>query len=109
MNVKTAMTIFAAFLTLTLVACNKNNQKSEAPGEISYSEKERALEKEAEAAIRKILKDPDSAQFKDFMCIDIVAESFECTVMVNAKNGFGGYVGFEKYYYNQPRRQAEKL
>ena len=102
MNTKTAMAILAASLSLTLVACDNNNQKSEATGG-------KALEREAEAAIRGILKDPDSAQFKDFSCMDIKEGNFECTVMVNAKNSFGGYNGFETYYYNQPRRQAEKL
>lgn len=107
MNTKTAMAILAASLSLTLVACDNNNQKSEATG--GEALKREALEREAAAAIRGILKDPDSAQFKDFLCVDINKGNFECTVMVNAKNGFGGYNGFEKYYYNQPRRQAEKL
>jgi hypothetical protein len=46
----------------------------------------------AENAVKQLLKDPDSAQFRN-------VKEFTGPVCgeVNSKNGFGGYVGFSKF------------
>lgn len=44
----------------------------------------------AEEAVRKVLKDPDSAKFGDFY---YNAELKRACLTVNAKNGMGGYTG----------------
>lgn len=50
----------------------------------------------ARAKVLRLLNDPDSAQFRD------VRRADETTVCgeVNAKNGFGGYVGFTPFIGN---------
>jgi hypothetical protein len=50
----------------------------------------------AEDAVRLLLKDPDSAQFRDVRACPGDADSF--TGEVNSKNSFGGYVGFVQFY-----------
>lgn len=50
----------------------------------------------AQDALKAQLRDPDSAQFKDvvaFRASDLV----RVCGMVNARNGFGGYVGFQRF------------
>lgn len=42
----------------------------------------------SEVAVKSLLKDPDSAEFKD--------QNYNCGY-VNSKNSFGGYVGFKRY------------
>ena len=52
---------------------------------------------EAEDAVRRLMKDPDSTQFRD-----VVRCSADATVSAgefNAKNLYGAYVGFESFYY----------
>jgi hypothetical protein len=85
--------VIVAFLSMTLVACNK--QTAEQPAISAPISASDAMESKAKAAILAALKDPDSAQFKDLFCLD-----YECTAMVNAKNSMGGYTGFTKMYYN---------
>jgi hypothetical protein len=81
---------------MTLVGCNKQNAEHLA------SRADAAIQSDAKTAILAALKDPDSAQFKDFLCM-----GYECTVMVNAKNSMGGYTGFTKMYYNQRTGKVE--
>lgn len=53
-----------------------------------------------EAVVRK-LRDPSSAQFQN------VTELATCVEgQVNAKNAYGGYTGFEKFYYDAIVREA---
>jgi hypothetical protein len=57
----------------------------------------------AERAVRRELKDPDSAQFKDVRAN--YTEEF-CVVAcgrVNAKNEFGGYTGFQRFVLGDGR------
>lgn len=49
----------------------------------------------AETAMRNTLKDPDSAQFKDF---ERCGNGAVVKGSVNAKNSFGAYTGFEDFY-----------
>jgi hypothetical protein len=57
----------------------------------------------AMSAVMSKLKDPMSAQFMSFSHPDPMYSQYpKNTVcgMVNAKNGFGGYVGFSPFAYN---------
>ena len=57
--------------------------------------KERWAVKEGERAVRSFMKDPESAIFKGTR----VAENGMLCGMVNAKNEFGGYTGFQTFIY----------
>jgi hypothetical protein len=83
---KTNQLIILATSIVFLAACDNGG------GEIAKPESE-AWRRNAEQMIRNQLKDPSSAQFKDVSCINAVW----CTGYVNAKNSFGGYVGFKKF------------
>ncbi|NTW43622.1 MAG: hypothetical protein HGB14_04115, partial [Anaerolineaceae bacterium] len=52
---------------------------------------------EAKAAIRNVLNDPASAQFKDLQIKK--GDVTWVSGLFNAKNGFGGYGNFEKFVY----------
>ena len=55
----------------------------------------------AKAAVTSMLNDPSSAQWQD------VDGSTLCVKgSVNAKNGFGGYVGFKSFYYNVQTKET---
>lgn len=52
--------------------------------------------REAEEAVRRLLTDPQSAQFSEMkQC----GKSAAVTGKVNAKNAFGGYTGPQIFYY----------
>lgn len=53
----------------------------------------------AQAAARDVLKDPDSAKFKNsYQAYRLENGDLVICGEMNAKNSFGGYVGYEPYY-----------
>ncbi len=81
-------TIFVlALITATACSC--------APTEVKRKEELRAA---AETAVRKKLRDPESAMFSE---VDVRLENGSVCGRVNAKNGFGGYVGNEHFAFFQ--------
>lgn len=60
-----------------------------------FALKEPALVSEAKAAVRAMMKDPDSVEFRGAKIIygDQVCGEF------NAKNSYGAYTGFQPFYY----------
>lgn len=50
----------------------------------------------AKDAVRRLLKDPDSAQFRD---VQACAKPGAVRGEVNGKNSYGGYAGFEPFIY----------
>lgn len=62
---------------------------------------ERATLTEAHEAVRRSLKDPDSAKFEDEAALVFPGQGLVCMGKVNAKNGFGGYTGFQGYTYSR--------
>lgn len=65
-------------------------------------------------------KDPDSAHFRNLKVVQVNSPALKWYVCgeVNAKNGFGGYVGYERFYglvegqevkYEQLEKVAEKF
>ena len=63
-----------------------------------------ALVDEAQAAVIARLKDPDSANFKG---VEVNSQRIVCG-LVNARNSFGGYVGFSAFWYD-PRTKVAFL
>jgi hypothetical protein len=61
------------------------------------------LEKRTKGMVISTLKDPESAKFKDTKAITVMyhggRQTFICG-MVNAKNSFGGYTGFQPYIFH---------
>ncbi|NTU73942.1 hypothetical protein HGB07_07350 [Candidatus Roizmanbacteria bacterium] len=59
---------------------------------------DQVLIEKAKDAIREKLKDPESAQFRN---VRVGAEDFKpVRGEVNAKNSYGGYIGYDKFYFN---------
>lgn len=80
--------LILAFLLLLGVASMFSNNKAgnETPSEYQMQEL-------SEKMIKDRLKDPDSAEFRNF---NLGANGHPCGE-VNSKNGFGGYTGFKRY------------
>lgn len=65
-------------------------------GAACTSEPEKAT-KAAKAALEKSLRDPSSAQYRD---VQTYSEGVVCGEY-NAKNSYGGYVGFKQFTYSK--------
>jgi hypothetical protein len=55
------------------------------------------LTREAQDAVKRQLRDPDSAQFRDVERCSGDREVVRGEV--NSRNGFGGYIGFQSFFY----------
>jgi hypothetical protein len=76
--------LLVTMLAVSLAACNKQEKK-----ETSFEE---SIFRQAQETVSRDLKDPSSAQFRNLRYV----EPYVCGE-VNAKNSFGGYVGFKKF------------
>lgn len=65
-------------------------------------------EREAENAVRDILKDPNSAEFKNLIVRTFEGKPAVCGE-VNAKNTFGAFVGFKPFMYLPSSQEAYTL
>lgn len=80
-------------ITLALGACGERaNYSSTTPARPPPSKTEVNTEMSKDA-VRKVLRDPSSAEFSDIVCGDI-----QCMGKVNSKNGFGGYSGKKTFF-----------
>lgn len=52
---------------------------------------------DAKKAVQRLLRDPDSAEFKDVVGHEVASGQFIFCGAVNAKNGFGGYQGYRAF------------
>lgn len=57
----------------------------------------KALQAAIEDGARSSLKDPDSAKFKDIIAFKTKTSSIAACGFVNAKNSYGGYVGYTPF------------
>ncbi len=88
-------------ITLALGACGeKANDTSTTPTPPPLSKTEVNTEM-SKNAVRKVLRDPSSAEFSDIVCGDT-----QCMGKVNSKNGFGGYTGKKTFFVNIASQQA---
>jgi hypothetical protein len=62
----------------------------------------------AEQAIAKDFLDPASAQFRNVRLVDKVKGDDVVCGEVNAKNSYGAYVGFRKFYYSATAKYTEQ-
>lgn len=92
---KIIVSILALILTLAAPA---TAQESDVPAE---------MQTRVAAAVKGVLKDTDSAQFKGFTvgkhlgrAMDDREAGFYVCGMVNAKNSYGGYVGFAPFAFD---------
>lgn len=68
-----------------------------------------ARAEEARNAVRAMLKDPESAQFRNIYSRGMGGKPIpNATVCgeVNAKNSYGGYIGFTRFYQSKPGERA---
>lgn len=75
-------------------ACTERTPESKAADDKRYQEL--ALKTDAQQAVRAMLKDPESANFKDVR----ISAGFDFKVVcgqVNSKNGFGAYTGYQYF------------
>ncbi|GGZ94146.1 hypothetical protein [Novosphingobium arvoryzae] len=67
----------------------------------SPSPKEKLLD-EAQNAVRQQMRDPETVQFRESVLTTIYPDQgLVCMAEFNAKNGYGGYVGYETYSYSR--------
>ncbi len=88
------------FIGLAFSACSiqedpKDKQKTDNEKYAEY----------AQIKVKEILKDPESAQFKD---VNGYARSRVACGEVNSKNSYGGYVGFRKFSFYEGRAYIDK-
>ncbi|WP_349985831.1 hypothetical protein ABRP17_009660 [Stenotrophomonas sp. WHRI 8082] len=62
----------------------------------------------AERAVRRELKDPDSAQFKDVRANYTEEFGLVACGRVNAKNSYGGYMGSRRFVFGDGRVILER-
>ncbi|WP_312707548.1 hypothetical protein [Stenotrophomonas sp.] len=111
----------AAAPTTAVAALPKQAQEPAAPQSeperpMSSAEKKTQQEKwfgaetivAAERAVRRELKDPDSAQFKDVRANYTEEFGVVACGRVNAKNELGGYTGFRRFVFGDGRVILER-
>ena len=85
-----------------VLATHQDGPKEESPDEV----RKKNLEENARIAVKNGLKDPISADFKiTKVRLDVLNlrgdKKFDLVCgEVNAKNGFGGYTGFKRFYWD---------
>jgi len=67
----------------------------------SPSPKEKLLD-EAQNAVRQQMRDPETVEFRESVLTSVYPDQgLVCMGEFNAKNGYGGYVGYETYRYSR--------
>ena len=92
------VTLVFGTLFLAVVARNGTPESADA-GEspaVLQAREDRELEYQAEEAVRGTLRDPKSAEFQSVTVVRKAGSIAVCG-SVNAKNGFGGYTGFQPF------------
>ncbi len=85
----------AAGVVLVCIALAGCGSKQAAAGMIMVSA--------AKDAVSASMKDPNSVEFQNVRTVDLVTEAGTGLIVCgefNAKNGFGGYSGFEKFAWH---------
>jgi hypothetical protein len=90
--------VLSCFVGVLLAGCSSSKASSDAP----QAKSDQPLVHEAKAAVISHLRDPDSAKFGDVYANNkgVVCGS------VNAKNAYGGYVGFSAFWYDPQTTEA---
>ncbi len=87
----------------TLLGCSPPSGSTAASSTAeTQSERIAGLQVQAKAAMNNLLKDPQSAKYKDVEAylvagVPNVPDAYAFCGRVNAKNSFGGYMGFQHF------------
>lgn len=80
-----------------VIVINSNKTMSGSPAKVKVSPKnEYLIIKDAKASVSSMLKDPDSAKFKDIF----FGNGIIVCGMVSGKNSFGAYNGYQDFVSN---------
>jgi hypothetical protein len=96
---KTSPTLIGLTAFLFLSGCSREQAEPAAKSE--QTEQQRLVGVAKEAVLSK-LRDPHSAEFRE---VNANAQNVVCG-SVNAKNGFGGYVGYSAFWYDPKTGEA---
>ena len=90
-----------------VVQVSEGAQKRREKANVSKASAEQILIQQGKEAVKNSLKDPESAQFRNVH----VAVNGEKVVRgeVNSKNSYGGYDGFEKFYWGRFKNVNNEL
>ncbi len=89
----------AAIITIGIFPAAHGAPKKKATVESAKPSADQALIDQAKGAVKLKMKDPESAQFRN---VHIKAgEEAAVQGEVNAKNSYGGYAGFERFYWGR--------
>lgn len=93
----------ALVMCAALVGCAQPMTKTEVDRAV-YEQLPTDYQEQIKSTIELRLKDPDSAKYRFFTPKKSYTESsrhfaYTVPVGVNAKNSYGGYTGFQLYYY----------
>lgn len=86
--------ILLGFSAIALSGCGDGSSSSSEPSESSMMARYQTLSKKK---LEESLRDPGSAKYEDVSGHRLPNEGFVFCGRINAKNGFGGYTGFERF------------
>ncbi len=105
MRIKPYFLAFVMSITATTPVLGVGKQQTKTQGVRQSNDK--VLINKAQAAVIYILKDPQSAQFRN---VHVGTEDFKpVRGEVNSKNSYGGYIGFKKFYFDQREAPSGKV
>ena len=68
---------------------------------------DRGLVEKAKSEVSRSLKDPEATRFRN-----VRVKKGEKGIVIgefNAKNGFGAYIGYDKFYYDSKKEQGKRV
>lgn len=88
--------VLLALSAVALSSCGDGNS-SAASSEPSETEMMSRYQVMAKDKLEESLRDPGSAKYEDVAAYRVSSGGFVFCGRINAKNGFGGYTGFERF------------
>jgi len=89
-------TVLIGLCAIALSSCGDSGS-SAASGEPSETEMMSRYQVASKNKLEESLRDPGSAKYQDVSAHRVASGGFVFCGRVNAKNGFGGYTGFERF------------
>lgn len=86
--------IGVAMAAMFLASCGSGSSSSSEPSESEMLARYQVAAKEK---LKDSLRDPDSAKYEGVKAHRVAAGGFVFCGRINAKNGFGGFTGFERF------------
>lgn len=85
--------VMAMLAVVALSACVNDTPVSTKPAKVSGQDQAMII-----SGLKDGLRDPESAQFRDWQGYQLSNGQRVVCVQLNARNGFGGYVGYQQHY-----------